>query len=278
MSDLGTETKSPEQQLDLDAAPEGKALAPTAGAGQAVAAPAAEGSMMNFIAAAVNDPRIDVAKLDALLRMQREIKADDAKAQFNRDFIALALELPRITKDGDLEYPIDKRNPEGPKRKISTYAKWERIDAEIRPILHSHGFALGFTTEKREGGGLVVIAILRHRDGHQTETPFPVPLDTSGGKNDLQGYGSSLSYGKRYAATAALNIITVGEDDDGVRGGTRYLTTGQAAEIKKLLQETNSDVARFLQHYGVPDVESFEERDFVRVKNALLQKKSKVKA
>lgn len=263
----------------IEEAPEGKSLArPADGQSTAVAAPAGDGSMMNFIAQALLDPRVDADKLDKLLRMQREIKADEAKAEFNRDFIAMSIELPRITKDGNLEYPIDKRNPDGPKRHIATYAKWERIDAEIRPILHAHGFALSFTTERREGGGLVIIAILRHRDGHQTETPFPVPLDTSGGKNDMQGYGSSGSYGKRYAAGMALNIITVGEDDDGVKGGARYLTSGQAAEIKRLIQETNTDTVRFLSLWGVSDVESLEDRDFVRVKNALLQKKSRVKA
>ena len=35
----------------------------------------------------------------------------------------------------------------------------------------------------------------------------------------MQSVGSSVSYGKRYAASALLNLTTHGEDDDGRLGG-----------------------------------------------------------
>ena len=41
-----------------------------------------------------------------------------------------------------------------------------------------------------------------------------LPLDTSGSKNGVQAVGSTVSYGKRYAICALLNIST-GDDTDG---------------------------------------------------------------
>jgi hypothetical protein len=48
-----------------------------------------------------------------------------------------------------------------------------------------------------------------------------LPADVGKGRNDVQAIGSSVSYGKRYAAMAMLNLITRGlaEDDDGQAGG-----------------------------------------------------------
>lgn len=237
------------------------------------------GSLLNFVAQAVKDPAIDVTKLEALLRMQREIVADDAKAQFNEAFLSLQKRLPRIKKTGVLEYPVDKNKPDGPKKKIANFAKWEDIDEAIRPILDEEGFALSFNTAPRagEGGGLLVTAILRHRAGYSQETTIPVPLDTSGGKNNLQGYGSTLSYGKRYAATAALNIITEGEDDDGVRGGMKFITAQDVADLEKLIVDTKSDRDRFLQHFGIAQLENLDTDRLVVARNMLWSKVEKAR-
>ena len=237
---------------------------------------AASRSMLNFIAMAVERPDIDVEKLRALLDMQRGLLDDDARAQFNHDFIAMQSALPRIKKNGTLEYPVNKNDPDGPKRKISNYAKWEDIDAGIRPILSEHGFALSFSTAPRQGdgGGLIVTAILRHRAGHSTETPIPVPLDTSGGKNNLQGYGSSLSYGKKYASFAALNIITEGEDDDGVRGGMEFITAEQVKELNDLIQATGTDFNNFCDTMGVRGLTEIQVPALVVALNLLAAKKA----
>ena len=253
---------------------DGKALAPR---DDSPSAPA--NSVMDFVAQAVRDPSIDVAKLEALLRMQREVMADDAKAQFNQAFIRLQSRLPRIKRNGVLEYPVDKNKPDGAKRKIASFAKWEDIDTVIRPLLDEEGFALSFNTAPRtgEGGGLLVTATLRHAAGHATETTIPVPLDTSGGKNNIQGYGSALSYGKRYTATAALNIITEGEDDDGVRGGMRFVTAEQVADIKALVTETKTDELRFLEFFALSDLANMPAELFPAARNMLLEKRLKSK-
>jgi hypothetical protein len=48
---------------------------------------------------------------------------------------------------------------------------------------------------------------------------MPAPTDTSGGKSNVQGVGSTNSYLRRYIACNLFNIVVVGDDDDG-NGGT----------------------------------------------------------
>lgn len=228
---------------------------PNALATQPAETPAA--SMLNFVAMALRDPSIEVSKLEALLRMQRDIVAEDAKSLFNQAFGRLQPRLPRIKKNGEVEY----KNKQGQLEKAFKFARFEDIMTSIAPLLEEEGFSIGFNTAPRpgDGGGLIVTCILRHRAGHSTDTSIPVPLDSSGGKNSLQGYGSSLSYGKRYAMTAALNLVTEGEDDDGGRGGARFITPEQAEELRAMCKDVGRVEGTFLQRLFAGNVRSFDE-------------------
>src|SRR5690348_1373188 len=95
--------------------------------------------MLDVIARAAADPRCDVQKMEALLRMQRELMADQARSDFNQDFAAMQPKLPRIPKRGVVDRGVGKG--------AFPYGKWEDIDEMIRPLLNEHGFSLSFTTE-----------------------------------------------------------------------------------------------------------------------------------
>ena len=47
------------------------------------------------------------------------------------------------------------------------------------------------------------------------------PLDTTGGKSEVQAAGSTNSYLRRYIACNIFNIVVVGDDDDGDRRNNR---------------------------------------------------------
>ena len=214
-------------------------------------------SMLNFVAMALRDPSIEVSKLEALLRMQRDIVSEEAKSLFNQAFGRLQPRLPRIKKNGEVEY----KNKQGQLEKAFKFAKFEDIMFAIAPLLQEEGFSVGFNTTPRpgDGGGLIVTCILRHQAGHSTETSIPIPLDSSGGKNSLQGYGSTLSYGKRYAMTAALNLVMEGEDDDGQRGGAKFITEEQADELRALCGRAGRQEGTFLDRLFAGSVRSFDE-------------------
>lgn len=237
-------------------------------------------SLLNIIAEAARNPDTNVANLQALLQMQREVIADQAKAEFNRDYAALQANLPRIKKDGMVEYAEDKNKPNGPKKKAFTYTRWESIDTIIRPLLLEFGFSLTFDSTPRaiDGGGLIVTGTLLHRGGHSKSASIPLALESSGGKNNVQGMGSSFSYGKRYTTIMLLNIVFEGQDDDGIAAGLRFITEDKKQEIIKLLQETGADTIAYLRHLGVNSLDEIEHKDVPAALNALLAKKQKMKA
>lgn len=197
-----------------------------------------------------------------------------ARAAFDAAFIRMAPNLPRIKRTGELLYPVDRSKPQGEKYKVTNYAKYEDIDAGIRPILSEFGFRLNFRIEPRpDGGGLIITAILSGHN-HSEEATIPIPLDKSGGKNDIQAYGSSLSYGKKYSAFAVLNIVTEGEDDDGTRGGMRFISPEDIAELRALCTEVNRSEEAILRRMFSDSVHSFDELEqgtpHLAVKNMLL--------
>jgi len=235
-------------------------------------------SLLTAIVRMARDPAVDVQKLGALLDMQERLENRQRETAFNEAFARLQPRLPRVKKNGTLEYPKDPKNPDGPKRKISTFLKFEDIDEAIRPLLKEEGFSQSWDTSARagDGGGLIVIHILSHKAGHSKQTSMPIPLDTSGGKNNLQAYGSSLTYGKRYTMCAGLNIVAEGEDDDGVRGGTELITFDQIGKLADLIQETKADQDAFLRFMNVAALRDIRVDDYPKAINALMAKKRKM--
>ena len=244
----------------------------------ALPATLAASTVLGIIAKAAADPAVDVAKMQALLQMQRELMADQARAEFNEAMARLQPRLPRITKKGEVRYPINKNQPDGPSRKAFNYARWEDIDAEIRPLLFEEGFSLSYDTEPQADGKVVVIATLSHRAGHSKSARAPaLPLDTSGGKNNVQAAGSSSSYGKRYATSALLNLIFEGEDDDGVAGGTQLIDAESVKRLSDLLIETKSDLGKFCALFSVGGLPEIEVKDYPAAVNALLDKQKNMR-
>ena len=235
---------------------------------------------VNLVLAAVvraaADPAVDVSKMRELMGLQKELLSMNAEAEFNAAFHTLQTLIPRIKRASSVSY---KNKQTGLLEKSFNFANYEDIDEAIRPLLHAHGFVLSFDTAPRpqDGGGVIVTGTLRHIAGHSKSASIPVPLDTSGGKNSIQGYGSSLSYGKRYTATALLNIVTEGEDDDAVLGGTKFVDAAQVREIERLLVETSGDRNLFLRHFEITSLENLTADDYTAAINMLNAKKARKK-
>lgn len=120
----------------------------------------------------------------------------------------------------------------------------------IKPILAKHGFGLSFRIGQTEAR-LTTKAVLSHGGGHREETEFSAPIDNTGSKNNVQGWGSSFSYGKRYTGTAILNITTRGEDDDGKKAGdVATISEEQVIALRDVILSVGADEKRFCAHGG----------------------------
>lgn len=91
----------------------------------------------------------------------------------------------------------------------SRYSTLADITSAVRPVLSRHGLAIVQLVE--DGGEYVKLrTILAHASGEQVEAIASLKPERTG----PHGYGSALSYLRRYALSSALGIVA-DEDDDG---------------------------------------------------------------
>jgi hypothetical protein len=243
-------------------------------------------SLLNFVGRAMADPTIDAGKLEVLVRLQREIVADDARLRFNRAMSAAQGEMAPIVRDA--------RNASTSSR----YAKLETIDAAIRPIYVRHGFHLSFNSEVTGGPSQRIVCDVAHEAGHVKPVSLDAGLDLSGSKGkpnktELHGLGSTISYLRRYLTCMVFNLVLTDEDNDGnrVRAGAEDRDDGelagasQAAELYTLLRDCSTSPAAeaeraLLGKMNLGHLRSLKDvpaGDFGRVRNALISKRARIR-
>lgn len=236
------------------------------------APPIPEGkSVLAMIGEAANNPDFNPENMRALLDMQKEIMAEQQRRDFNTAFAAMQAELPTIKQDGRIE--VRKKDGSGERtgaiQQSTPYATFNNIMKVVKPILSKYGFSIWFATEPTSDGRILVKGFLDHNSGGQRSTAFPLPAETSGSKNNVQGWGSSLSYGKRYATIALLNIVSEAKedrDDDGYNlpnlkpakdGGfvqvedRATVSQEQVEKLVELIEWCGVSKAKFTAHYSI---------------------------
>lgn len=180
-------------------------------------------SFIQMIERASRDPAVDIDKMERLMQMHERMLDRQAETAFNDALSDMQTELPEMPERGVI------KNKAGGVQ--SKYALWEDMNEIIKPVLSKHGFALTFRTGN-DGAKIVVTGVLSHKAGHSVTSTLSLAVDSSGAKNEVQGLGSSTSYGKRYVAGALLNLTSRGLDDDGQGGKIGALTDEQKADWK----------------------------------------------
>jgi hypothetical protein len=225
-------------------------------------------SFMEMIAQNVGNPEFDAAKLHSLIDANERIINRQSSMDYDAAMIRLQEKLAnvKIIKDSKIVFSgVDKKG--NAYTQETPYAKLEGIDTIIRPLMREEGFVVTYLTEGTDR--VVVKCKITHIGGHSEISSMTLPLDTSGSKNNLQGAGSSISYGRRYTLCAMLNLITVGEDDDG-NGGA--IDDAQAARIKELIKASGADTVAFLKYMKAPNVEEILFKDYRKATSALEEK------
>lgn len=234
-------------------------------------------NFLQVIDKAASNPEVDAEKLHRILDAQERILDRNARMAFNQDLAALSNDLPEISEGGKIVHKG---------QTISKYARWdEDINPAIKPILTAHGFTLRFRTGRADDGSQAITAVLSHRDGHSEETTIYLPADNSGAKNSVQAVGSTTSYGKRYTASALLNLTTRGMDDDGQTATqTETIRRDQATEIEnrieKLVEDGKMPESKpffdwMRTQLGVSRVEDLNQQGYETVCKALDKKEGK---
>lgn len=192
--------------------------------------------MMEVVERMATNKDVDGAKLELIVKLQRQLIADQCKAQFDATLAMIQGELPVIDRRGRILFrkKDSKGERTGAIEQDTPYAFFDDIVEAATPILAKYGFSVRFVTGKTEGG-LVRVTTVLSGCGHREETTFELQHDASGSKNPVQAIGSSTTYGKRMGFCALLNIVSrsdpknpdaaMGQDDDGAASG-RPVTVG----------------------------------------------------
>lgn len=97
----------------------------------------------------------------------------------------------------------------------SDYSSLAAVTDAVRPVLAAEGLALVQGTEQREDG-TYLSTLLAHTSGQWLESDARLnPV-----KADPQGFGSAITYWRRYQALAICGIAPVDDDDDGHAAST----------------------------------------------------------
>lgn len=125
--------------------------------------------------------------------------------QIARALVAARAELANPT--------YDKANPHYKSR----YASLAAVQDAVLPVLAKHGLAVVQTLGTAQRGPTIT-TILLHVSGQQIVSG---PLEMPATKQDAQGWGSAITYGRRYALQAIAGVVGDDEDDDGQAASAR---------------------------------------------------------
>lgn len=103
-----------------------------------------------------------------------------------------------------------KKNGTNPHLKRKYAELSDVIDAAM-PALNRHGIAVAQMPAQVGDGWVVITRLVHGHSGESIEAPVPLLI----GKSDMQGFGSAMTYARRYGLMALAGVAP--EDDDGVK-------------------------------------------------------------
>jgi hypothetical protein len=115
----------------------------------------------------------------------------------------------------------------------SKYATLQSIAETAKPILQKHGLAICQTFETACDGVSIITSLVHESGEYITGSLFLKPT-----KNDPQGYGSAITYGRRYAMAAILGIVA--DEDDDANAASAPATAAAATSDKPWLNKTDA--------------------------------------
>lgn len=154
----------------------------------------------------------------------------------------------------------------------SKYADLSSVVMAIKPALSNHGLWFRQVNHIMDGG-VCVETFICHASGQEISCG---QLFVPASKQDAQGYGSALTYARRYSLSAAFGVCP--EDDDGNAASAapkekvEAISQEQFLELQALAESTETDLAAMCRFYGVPALSKLPVTKFAHAK-ATLEKK-----
>jgi hypothetical protein len=198
----------------------------------------------------------DPEKFDTIVKFMREERTWDARKAHSEAIASFQAKCPNI-----------KKTTKGHGYK---YASYEDLLDVIQPLLEEYGISIRFSfppsTNPEMTHVIGYITVGAHTETSEFELPkHRLPQKMVPDVNDARNTGSTLSYAKRYCIINALNIVTEGEDKDGVTSQAT-ITENDANVINALIGDIEDepdgdkfDLIRWKEYVGVSEFTPIEE-------------------
>lgn len=159
----------------------------------------------------------------------------------------------------------------------SKYADLTTVIEAIKPALIKHGL---YFTQRPEPSdkGVTIETVIGHVSGEEMSLG---KLFVPANKNDAQGYGSALTYARRYALVTAFGVPV--EDDDGNAAAKEQkaakpdvIDEAQWSELVQLIEATKADTQAFCKAYRIESLRELPAESFERARRQLNTKLAKM--
>ena len=222
---------------------------------------------MQMVQAAIQQ-NFDIEKLKAVLELERNWKADNAREAFVKAMSGFRGEAVEVFKTRKVSYETSQGG-------TTSYMHAELADAVQAAVPALSKWELSHRWETKQADGLITVdCIITHSLGHSEKSTLMASPDTSGGKNSIQAIGSTICYLERYTFMAATGLAAKGMDDDG--GGAEpvaTITKKQVADLEALISEIGAKKAAFLKTCKIDKLENLPAKMFKGAVARLEQKR-----
>lgn len=231
--------------------------------------------LLGMIERAVRDPAIDIDKMERLLAMQERAMAESSRRAFNTAFRLAKAEMKPVVRN---KYNEQTR---------SGYANLEAVADALDPIIDRHEFVLTFGTDKSDlDGHYRVTCDVLHDEGYERHYHADVPADNVGMKGNqnktaTHGFGSTMSYGRRYLKLMIFDVATT-DDNDGQRKRDEpdyeMISSSQCGELRRLIAQVEATEEAFCDYLRVGTLPELAAKNFEVAKGVLVKRIAAMKA
>jgi hypothetical protein len=150
----------------------------------------------------------------------------------------------------------------------SKYADLGNVMDACLPALNKNGIAVVQPTTDDDTGRYVKTILIHGETGETLECRVPLIVS----KNDMQGYGSAVTYARRYGLMAMAGIAP--EDDDGNAAAkaapqVQTVSAGQYTKLRDLARDAGVTEQEICAKVGAPSLEQFPANRFDAVAKGL---------
>lgn len=189
------------------------------------------------------DPSVSPDKLGQVIDAHDRFAAREAVTAYNAAFVAAQKAMPAVVRDAINDVTA------------SRFARLATISAAIDPIIHAHGLSVSFgAADSALANHYKVLCHVRHEGGHSETHAFDVPRDSDAYEDErqkiaLHAFGSSMTYGQRYAKVMTFDVRLLDDDNDGnpVQPPGDLISNEDLIDLKHDIERVGASLERLLR-------------------------------